>query len=84
MPDNVTILTDHDCPVCGLKMEIRTAGAGKFFLARPNYPQCDTRIVLSAEGTPAHCDGGGSIMTVRIGTEFDAVCSSESSVKGDC
>lgn len=49
---NEVIETEHDCPTCGAKMNLKSSRFGPF-LGCSKYPECKTIINLTKEGTPA-------------------------------
>ncbi|MDD9898086.1 MAG: type I DNA topoisomerase [Candidatus Melainabacteria bacterium] len=53
--ENVVIETEYDCPTCGAMMHLKSSRFGPF-LGCSKYPDCQTIVNLTKEGTPAPPD----------------------------
>lgn len=83
--DKIVVLSDQNCPVCGLQMAVKSSRFGQF-LGCTGYPECKTTIALTKEGLPVPpdrpsndvCRTCASPMLIRYGRYGDYLaCSSE-------
>ncbi len=87
--EKVAILSEHNCPLCGKPMALKTSRWGSQFLGCTGYPDCKSTMPLTKDQKPVPedrpsdevCENCGSPMVIRYGPYGDYLACSNNDCK---